>query len=259
MVYPYHTGFQFITEDLYIMTEKAALDPRDRVPSMILRVGHVKANKQLVINLTDKYAPAHRTVNHISLVRNVSPYYAMAGDFHSVPEDRLFGIKFDYFGYGTAMDSNVCLFGRSTVERWLGIPTSGPIERPYWVTLPKLSSMDFHYQHYQDTTLDPTNREGLSIIGRRLFWSNRWSNGWGLSIFDFNLGAQVAMQQPAVHGQMWTSYIGNYNADPYLITYTTTSRIANVERIMPNEDGLILKHSFPGADRTKPNFVALSM
>ncbi|KAJ6631103.1 hypothetical protein B0H10DRAFT_1938650 [Mycena sp. CBHHK59/15] len=252
----YFSGFQFITEDIYIMTEKSKTARGDHIPSPVIRVGHVRKNLQFIVGLHDKYGDG-LFPNNVTLIRNVSNYAPTAGAFYPNPALRLFGLKFDYRNYDGSMRSNVCLIGRTTIENWLQLPLTGPLEPLHWITLPTKNTIDPDYLRLQMAPYNPTNREGLSLIGRRLFWGELWPTGCGLNMLDFNPGA-AAVTNKDKRGGMWESYTGNFTADPYTVTYTSTTRITNVDRIIPTEDALLIKQNSGGSGGA-PNFMALLM
>ncbi|KAJ7910607.1 hypothetical protein B0H13DRAFT_2011590 [Mycena leptocephala] len=251
----YCTGFQFITEDLWILTEKGKTDPRDTIPTSVIRVGHVRLNAQTMVNLADIHGKGW-TPNTISLIRNVSQYSPVSGPFSPDPASRLFGIKYEYRQYDGNVSANSCLFGRTTVESWLGIPASGPIEPVHWILMPILNDADPRRNGGRPPKYDPTNREGLALIGRRLFWAEIWPNGWSLNLLDYNPGAGNAVcEKKEPRGQMWQSYTCYFCSDPYPVAYTVSDRITDLDRIVPTEDGLLLKHNLHGT----PSYTMLMM
>ncbi|KAJ7135991.1 hypothetical protein C8R44DRAFT_391178 [Mycena epipterygia] len=246
---PYCTGFQFITDDLFIMTEKSRLDPRDTVQSCVIRVGHIRLNTQQIINLRDVHGKGW-TPNKISVIRNVSNYQPVSGAFSANPSNRLFGLKYDYRGFDGVWKSNACLFGQTTVESWLSINTLSPVEPQHWLVMPMVNYVDPRPDVLrQSNHYDPSNREGCALIGRRLFWGEVWPSGWGLNVLDYNPGAGTAIQanDKETRGKLWQSYTCHFDSDPYPVSYTATTRISDVSRIIPTEDGLLVKQNGYGA------------
>lgn len=195
-----------------------------------------------MVNLADIHGKGW-TPNTISLIRNVSQYSPVSGPFSPDPASRLFGIKYEYRQYDGNVSANSCLFGRTTVESWLGIPASGPIEPVHWILMPILNDADPRRNGGRPPKYDPTNREGLALIGRRLFWAEIWPNGWSLNLLDYNPGAGNAVcEKKEPRGQMWQSYTCYFCSDPYPVAYTVSDRITDLDRIVPTEDGLLLKH-----------------
>lgn len=253
---PYITGFQFITEDMFILTKKAKLEARDQIASNLVQVGSIRTNKVIFVNLRDVYGNGW-TVNDITLVRNISSHQPVSGAFSSDPSKRLFALRFDYTDFKGLVFSNACLFGRTTVESWLGIYTLAPVEPMHWAIMRPQATADTpsHMQLRRHT--DPTNREGCAIIGRRLFWSEIWPNGWSLNVLDYNPGAAIHVSEKISEsgGKMLTSWTYRFCEDPYTVSFSVSSRIDRVDRVIPTEDGLLLKKD----DHGVPTFMALLM
>ncbi|KAJ7432914.1 hypothetical protein B0H11DRAFT_2123692 [Mycena galericulata] len=249
------TGFQFITEDLYIMTERSKTHPADEVLSSLIRIGHVRKNMQQIKYLTDINSEGWTPTN-ISLLRNISSYSPVNGPFYMNPERRLFGVLFNYKMFDGVWKHNACLFGRTTVESWLGISTAEAPERVHPLIIPVVNGSGDRSEILQQSAIyDPTNREGFAIIGRRLFWAEMWPRGWGLNLVDYNPGAGSAIQSKRdTRGDMWKSYSGEFCQDPYPVAYTATTRIACPSRIIANEDGLLIKQVRLAFPRNVPSF-----
>ncbi|KAJ6486931.1 hypothetical protein C8R45DRAFT_272767 [Mycena sanguinolenta] len=231
----YCTGFQFITEDLWIATEKGRTHPRDTIPTHFIRVGHVRLNKQIVVDLKDSLGNQYWTPNNISLIRSLSHSSPISGPFSADPASRLFGIKYDYRDFDGSIKSNCSLFGRATVEAWLGI--GGPPDHMHWLMMPFPSVKSMH--------IDLTNREGLYLVGRRLVWATIWEHGWSLNVIDYNPGAGNAIPTNVeLRGEKWKSWTGLWCSDPYPVALSSTTRIGNITRVVPTEDGILLKVSF---------------
>ncbi|KAJ6484328.1 hypothetical protein C8R47DRAFT_1131026, partial [Mycena vitilis] len=239
----YCTGFQFITEDLWILTEKGKEDRRDKCPSALIRVGHVRMNIQRPVTLADIYGKGW-TPNTVSLIRNVSPYSPVSGIFYPNPAVRLFGIKWEYVDYIGKISANSCLFSRSQVEAWLGIAPSSPPEL-HWISMPFLNDADPRKENGgHSPPTDFSNRQGFAVIGRRLFWAEIWPNGWSLNLLDYNPGAGNAIcMKVEARGEAWKSYTCYFCSDPYPVAYSASSRISDLARIIPTEDGLLLKQN----------------
>ncbi|KAJ7487776.1 hypothetical protein FB451DRAFT_726825 [Mycena latifolia] len=224
---------------------KAKEDSRDQIPSNLVWVKHIRRNLECPIKFTDP-ASEGWTPNNISLIRNISPYQPTNGIFSSDPDKRLFGLRYDYFGFKNDIRSSACLFGRTTVESWLGICEVATPERTHvhWAVMALLPSdkdtpieLQLHPRKY-----DPTNREGTAIIGRRLFWSHISPSGWGLNSLDYNPGAGIHIcPDVQARGKLWQSYTSFYCKDPKTVSYSCTTRINGVNRIIPTEDGLLIK------------------
>ncbi|KAF8189854.1 hypothetical protein K438DRAFT_1832198 [Mycena galopus ATCC 62051] len=241
----YCTGLQFITEDLYIATEKGRTDPRDTIPTHLIRVGHVRLKKQILVDLKDALGD-NWTPNNISLIRNLSHYSPADGPFCANPASRLFGIKFEYRNFDGTTKSNCCLFGRATVESWLGI--GGPPDHMHWLTMP--------LPNEGGARADPTNREGLYVVGRRLFWATIWQYGWSLNVIDYNPGAGNAIPETLeTRGGEWKSWTGLFCNDPFAVAISSTTRICHLTRVVPTEDGILLKNNDPNA----PDYTMLMM
>ncbi|KAJ6590628.1 hypothetical protein DFH09DRAFT_1139876 [Mycena vulgaris] len=249
---PFVTGFQFITEDMYITTEKSKLEARDQILSQVVRVGSIRTNTQRIVNFADIYGKGW-TPNGISLIRNISPHQPVSGTFSSDPSKRLFGIRYDYLNFKNILESNACLFGRTTVESWLGISTLEEVEPLHWLTVPLLNDA----WPTKPRIWDPTNREGVALIGRRLFWGEIFPDAvWGLGVLDYNPGAGIHIEKrKETRGKQWESFTCLFCSDPYPVAFTATTRISNVKRIIPTEDGILIKQDDPNA----PTFMALLM
>ncbi|KAJ6571724.1 hypothetical protein B0H19DRAFT_666137 [Mycena capillaripes] len=144
---------------------------------------------------------------------------------------------------------NSCLFGRTTVASWLGIPSQSPPEPVHWISMPVLNTTDPRTLNGGEGSkayaYDPSNQVGLAVIGRRMFWAEIWPEGWSFNVLDYNPGAGNAIStHEETRGGAWQSYTSYFCSDPYPVSYTTTSRIHDLSRVIPTEDGLLLKVSF---------------
>ncbi|KAF7350441.1 hypothetical protein MVEN_01349300 [Mycena venus] len=242
----YCTGFQFITEDLWIATSKTKTDRRDTIPTHHIHVGHVRLDKQTIIALRDVVNEKGWTPNNISLIRNVSHSSPVSGLFYGNSESRLFGLKWEYRDCaGAPIRANACLFGRTTVEAWLGVPYLVPQESLHWIKMPiPDTTKEYALEGYHGKPKpDPTNREGLYIVGRRLFWAQVWPYGWSFNVLDYNPGAgNWISAEIETRGEEWKTVTGLFCNDPYAVAFSTTCRIYNVARVVPTEDGILIKH-----------------
>ncbi|KAJ7770478.1 hypothetical protein B0H16DRAFT_1881494 [Mycena metata] len=199
----YCTGFQFITEDLYIVTtrekpiffeHRLTAPGYDYTPySSLVWVGHVRRGWcNRVTSIVDPRSRG-QTENGITLVRNNSPYNRARGPFYSNPATRLFGLKYDYNELDGSIRSSVALFGQTTVESWVHIVHTGPTEPIHWVDVPRTDTADMRlYPEILASLNDTSNVAGWAVIGRRLFWGERWHSGWGCHLVDYSPGAVPA-------------------------------------------------------------------
>ncbi|KAJ7336279.1 hypothetical protein DFH08DRAFT_1083084 [Mycena albidolilacea] len=241
----YCTGFQFITEDLWIATEKGKTDWEDGIPTHFIRVGHVRRQLQTVVKLRDTLGKGY-TPNNVSLIRNASHYSPVSGMFYANPASRLFGIKYEYRNlklqdHDTGnVTANCCLFGRATIEMWLGIGAPpGPSDSLHWLHMPIVNNNDASHQRS-----DPTNCQGIYLIGRRLFWAAIWPQGWSFHLIDYNPGAgKIISSTEPIRGNSghWCSATTLFGNDPYAVSISTTIRLSDLLRVVPTEDGILLK------------------
>ncbi|KAJ7145321.1 hypothetical protein C8R43DRAFT_1196820 [Mycena crocata] len=248
---PFCTGFQFITNDLYIMTERAKTEARDGVPSCIIRVGHVRRKMQIVHELPDALGSGW-TPNRISLIRNIARYSPVTSSapFHSNAKRHLFGLKYDYRGFDGVWKSNVCVFVQSTVESWLNLYTPERIEPMQWIMMPKAVDVGpisgSSTQQSRSRVFDPTNPEGLCLVGRRMVWGDVGPRGGSLHLVDFNAGASSLVQQPneAPRGDQWKTMTMILATHPRRVSYTVSTPLCDLTRIIPHEDGLLIKRQY---------------
>ncbi|KAJ7637142.1 hypothetical protein FB45DRAFT_457177 [Roridomyces roridus] len=227
------------------MTEKAKTDPSDQILSSCITIGHIGKRLKMDLLLDDPCNQIGITVTNITVIRNVSPYAPVSGPFCTDPAGRLFGFKFNYKMFDGTWESHACLFGRSTVEAWLGLTPAIGTEPPHWLLMGTCNPDRGEVVRQSMDVYDPTNREGVALIGRRLFWSEIWPSGWIFQLADYNPGAGSVigkkMQTQCDSGQMWKSFTGLFCNDPYSVAHTITSRVSGPRRIIPYEDGLLIK------------------
>ncbi|KAJ7019330.1 hypothetical protein C8F04DRAFT_278582 [Mycena alexandri] len=263
----YCTGFQFITEDLFIMTTREkpssyefrqlTIGYDDAPYSSVAWAGHVRLRScnMVTSNFADPNSRG-RTPTGITLVRNNSPYGRARGPFYSNPTTRLFGLKYHYNEFDGSVRSSVALFGQTTVESWLEIAHTSPTEPIHWVDVPRTDTTDMRLHPEILTSLnDASNLAGWAIIGRRLFWGERWLTGWGLHLVDYNPGAGAILAPEGgleTHGALpWMSVSARLAHDPYPVVHTATIPMGEgVKRLIATEDGILAKLDLPDANFT---------
>ncbi|KAJ7151164.1 hypothetical protein C8R46DRAFT_1123461 [Mycena filopes] len=254
----YCTGFQFITEDLYIMTTRQRTG---EVFGSFVQVGHVGLNSRQSVNryLQDKHGKS-LMANGINLVRNKALHAPAGSPYYTDPAKRLFGLRYNYNEYDGSVRNNVALFCQGTVESWLQLTPTAPTEPIHWVPITKKDATDMRYHPGVRACMNtPDNLEGFAVVGRRLFWGERWVAGWGFNVVDYNFGASAILGHKKHGVGGWQSSSSRFTGDRYPAVLTTTRPMPGPvpERLIATEEGILLKFVRASVLRlTDPDFLA---